>query len=362
MFAIANHQLNEYYKEGMKGVEQVKIKKFGGSSLKDIDHIRDVASFLAKDNDKQIVVVSAREGFTNQIINDAKSISNEPSLREIDQMIVTGEMINAALLAIALNSLGVKAISANAMQLEIISTRDYGDGRILSIDRHAIEKLLDEYQIVVVTGFQGINEKEHISLGRGGSDTTALALAKLFNEECYIYTDVSGVYSVDPRIMKRETYYDSFCFDDMLEFAVSGNKVLSAKAAAIAKDGKVRTHILKSLSDEGTIVDDVESYGVKGIEIVNDIAISHDSGDELQYIILDEQRYAIVKKNGSNVLFNIVGSFMLKAKSDKALCDFLSEKNIKPMLLIARENYIGFIIESEYKNEVLSGLIDIFKL
>ena len=154
---------------------------------------------------------------TNKLISCANDISPTPSLRELDQMLVTGEMLNASLLAIALIKLGVKAISLNAYSLGIYASSNYGNALIKMIDKRRIEDLFLEYDVIVVTGFQGINNKEFVTLGRGGSDTTALALSAIFKTDCLIYTDVSGVYTIDPRESKRYLCLKNISFDQSIK-------------------------------------------------------------------------------------------------------------------------------------------------
>lgn len=202
------------------------VKKYGGSSLANNTKIKQVAKSISLCSDKQIVVVSAPYGMTNKLISCANDISPTPSLRELDQMLVTGEMLNASLLAIALIKLGVKAISLNAYSLGIYASSNYGNALIKMIDKRRIEDLFLEYDVIVVTGFQGINNKEFVTLGRGGSDTTALALSAIFKTDCLIYTDVSGVYTIDPRESKRYLCLKNISFDQMLELSLSGGKVL----------------------------------------------------------------------------------------------------------------------------------------
>jgi len=182
------------------------VVKFGGTSVGDIERIKNVAKKVKKvkeEGNQVVVVVSAMSGNTDYLINLGKQITSNPNKREMDMLVSTGEQISIALLAIALNDIGAKAISFNALQVGIKTTADYTKAKILDIDTTRIRKALDEDYIVVLAGFQGVDENLNITtLGRGGSDTTAVAVAAALKaDRCDIYTDVDGVYSADPRIV-----------------------------------------------------------------------------------------------------------------------------------------------------------------
>ncbi len=337
------------------------IKKFGGTSLKDLKCIEDVAKDIFKTKEKQIIVVSAPSGFTNKILSDAYSLSEKPSLREIDQMIITGEMINASLLAISLDNLGLKAISQNALSLNIEVSLDYGDANILQIDKNKLDSLLLEYDVIVVTGFQGIKETEFLSLGRGGSDTTALAIASLYDLPCYIYTDVAGVYLVDPRTMNEVFPYEDISLSDMLEFSLAGNKVLAPKAAQLAFDKKIPTTILKSLTNKGTDILPIETRGIRGIEIIDNISISNTFEKNSLLYFLDNEEVTSIKKEKSSEysLFTIIGSFLIKTKIYEKVLVILKKYEIKKAII--KENYMALIIPSIYKNIILDNLLNNIK-
>ncbi|MFN3659940.1 MAG: aspartate kinase [Brevinematales bacterium] len=252
------------------------VQKFGGTSVGDIERIKNVAKKVKSTRDaghEVVVVVSAMSGNTDYLINLGKQITPNPNKREMDMLVSTGEQISIALLAIALNDIGAKAISFNALQVGIRTTSDYTKAKILDIDTSRIQKALNEGYIVVLAGFQGVDENFNITtLGRGGSDTTAVAVAAALKaDRCDIYTDVDGVYSADPRIVPRARKYDVITFDEMLELASLGAKVLHDRSVMFAMKYNVPLRVLSTfVENEGTLI--VKEY--KGMEnmVVSGIA------------------------------------------------------------------------------------------
>ncbi|QJR21616.1 Aspartokinase [Brevinematales bacterium NS] len=252
------------------------VQKFGGTSVGDIERIKNVAKKVKATRDaghEVVVVVSAMSGNTDYLINLGKQITPNPNKREMDMLVSTGEQISIALLAIALNDIGAKAISFNALQVGIRTTSDYTKAKILDIDTSRIRKALDEGYIVVLAGFQGVDENFNITtLGRGGSDTTAVAVAAALKaDRCDIYTDVDGVYSADPRIVPQAKKYDVITFDEMLELASLGAKVLHDRSVMFAMKYNVPLRVLSTfVENEGTLI--VKEY--KGMEnmVVSGIA------------------------------------------------------------------------------------------
>lgn len=252
------------------------VQKFGGTSVGDIERIKNVAKKVKATRDaghEVVVVVSAMSGNTDYLINLGKQITPNPNKREMDMLVSTGEQISIALLAIALNDIGAKAISFNALQVGIRTTSDYTKAKILDIDTSRIRKALDEGYIVVLAGFQGVDENFNITtLGRGGSDTTAVAVAAALKaDRCDIYTDVDGVYSADPRIVPHARKYDVITFDEMLEMASLGAKVLHDRSVMFAMKYNVPLRVLSTfVENEGTLI--VKEY--KGMEnmVVSGIA------------------------------------------------------------------------------------------
>ena len=203
------------------------VKKFGGSSVADRECIFRVAERCIEEYRKGndvIVVLSAMGDTTDELIEKAKLITAEPSKREMDMLLTTGEQVSASLLAMAVNSLGVPAVSLNAFQVRMHCTSAYGNARFKRVESERIRHELDSRKIVVVTGFQGVNKYEdYATLGRGGSDTTAVAIAAaLHADACEIYTDVDGVYTADPRIVPNARKLDAISYDEMLELASLG--------------------------------------------------------------------------------------------------------------------------------------------
>ena len=198
------------------------VQKFGGTSVGSPERIEQVAEKVAKfraAGDDVVVVVSAMSGETNRLLGLAKQVCTRPSLREMDVMIATGEQVTIALLAIALNKIGVPAVSFTGAQVPIVTDSEHGKARILSIDETKITAQLNAGKVVIVAGFQGVDEGNITTLGRGGSDTTAVALAAALKaDECQIYTDVDGVYTTDPRVVSRAQRLERITFEEMLEW------------------------------------------------------------------------------------------------------------------------------------------------
>ncbi len=241
------------------------VKKFGGTSVADKERIYNVARRCIEDYQKGndvVVVLSAMGKMTDVLIEQAKDINPNPSKREMDMLLTTGEQTSVALMAMAMNNLGVPAVSLNAFQVTMKTTSAYGNARLKRIDSERIRHELSNRKIVIVTGFQGINKyDDYTTLGRGGSDTTAVALAASLNaDECEIYTDVNGVYTADPRIVKNARKLDAITYDEMLELATLGAGVLHNRSVEMAKKYGVQLVVRSSLNfSEGTVVkEDVE--------------------------------------------------------------------------------------------------------
>ena len=236
------------------------VQKYGGTSVGSIERIQAVAQKIkafADGGDQLVVSVSAMSGETNRMTALAQEIQDVPSLREMDMLLTTGEQVTISLLAMALQQLGCDAISYLGSQVRIVTDSEHGKARIKSIDDHRIHASLDAGKVVVVAGFQGIDEKGHITtLGRGGSDTTAVALAAaLIADECQIYTDVDGVYTTDPRIVPEAKKLDSISIEEMLELAGQGAKVMQIRAVEFANKYKVLVRVLSSFEPgSGTLI------------------------------------------------------------------------------------------------------------
>ncbi len=230
------------------------VHKYGGTSMGSPERIKNVARRVAKwklAGHQLVVVVSAMSGETNRLLDLAKSISSSPDPRELDAIASTGEQVAMGLLALAICELGLKARSYTGAQVSILTDSAYNKARIQSIDESRIRADLDEGTIVVVAGFQGVDERGNITtLGRGGSDTSAVALAAALKaDECLIYTDVDGVYTTDPRVVPEARRLHAVTFEEMLEMASLGSKVLQIRSVEFAGKYKVPLRVLSSLTD-----------------------------------------------------------------------------------------------------------------
>lgn len=257
------------------------VMKFGGTSVANAERINNVAmrikrSYMA--GNKIAVVLSAQGDTTDDLIEKAHEINPSPSKREMDMLLATGEQQSVALMCMALERLGVPAISMNASQCHIYATCDYSNARIKDINCRRIFNELDSKKVVIVTGFQGINNRgDVVTLGRGGSDTSAVALAaKLSADACEIYTDVDGVYTGDPRIISHAKKLKEISYDEMLEFASLGAQVLHNRSVELAKKYGVNLVVRSSLTEApGTIVKEethVESMLISGVAVDKNVS------------------------------------------------------------------------------------------
>ena len=252
----------------------VIIQKFGGTSVKNTERILEVAKKIVerkKMGDDIVVVLSAQGGYTDILLEKAHKISKTPKKRELDVLLSTGEQISIALLAMAIEELGENAISFTAAQLGIKTCSNHNCAQILDIESKKIKQALQEGNIVVVAGFQGIDPHGNITtLGRGGSDTTAVALGvTLGAKEVEIYTDVDGIYSADPRVVKNAKKIDRIVYSEMIEMAGNGAKVLHSRSVELACKYNIKIHLRSSYSwKEGSIIkgeDNMEKEVIRGI-------------------------------------------------------------------------------------------------
>ncbi|CAM8443040.1 aspartate kinase [Candidatus Methylopumilus planktonicus] len=232
------------------------VQKYGGTSVGTPERIRAVARRVARYKSlghQIVVVVSAMSGETNRLIGLAREIMMEPDPRELDVIVSTGEQVTIGMTTLALIELGIKAKSYTGSQVKILTDDAHTKARILKIDHHNIQEDLDQGYVVVVAGFQGEDEQGNITtLGRGGSDTTGVALAAALKaDECQIYTDVDGIYTTDPRVVPEAKKLDSITFEEMLEMASLGSKVLQIRAVEFAGKYKVKLRVLSSFEEEG---------------------------------------------------------------------------------------------------------------
>ena len=258
------------------------VQKFGGSSVADRDRIFNVAGIATRtfsDGNDVIVVVSAQGDTTDELLAKASEINRNPTTREMDMLLSTGEQISISLLAMAMQSLGFPVVSLTGWQMGLRTDSNHSSARIKSLTNTRIQEELSNRKIVIVAGFQGINKSYEITtLGRGGSDTTAVALAaQLRADLCQIYTDVDGVYTADPRKIKNAKKLDHISYDEMLELATMGAQVLHNRSVELAKRYNVNLEVLSSFSGQpGTIVkenDQMEKMLVRGIAKDDDVAV-----------------------------------------------------------------------------------------
>jgi aspartate kinase len=263
------------------------VQKYGGTSVGSIARIREVARRVARfqrEGHQLVVVVSAMAGETNRLLGLARELSANPAPREVDVIAATGEQVTIGLLAIALQDLGLKARSYTGGQVRIVTDDAHTKARILSIDEDAVRRDLAQGNVVVVAGFQGVDKHGNVTtLGRGGSDTSAVALAAALKaDECQIYTDVDGVYTTDPRIVPEARRLERITFEEMLELASQGSKVLQIRSVEFAGKYLVRVRVLSSFEDPdsdstGTLItyeedDDMEHAIISGIAFNRDEA------------------------------------------------------------------------------------------
>ena len=285
------------------------VMKFGGSSVADLDKIRNVAERCIKkwkEGNQEVVVLSAMGKTTDRLLAQAGEISSMPSRREMDMLLATGEQVSVSLMAMTMIQMGVTAISLNAWQVPMHTTSAYQNAKLKRIDSERITKELDSNKIVVVTGFQGINKYDDVTtLGRGGSDTTAVALAAALNADlCEIYTDVDGVYTADPRIVPKARKMPEVTYEEMLEFASLGAKVLHSRCVEMARRYDVNLVVRSSMSEEeGTVVKEttkMEKMLISGVAVDKNIAKIAVSGmkdnPESTFKLLN-----LMAKNGVNI-------------------------------------------------------------
>ena len=259
------------------------VLKFGGTSVGTVERIKSVAERVKRYTDaghKVVVVVSAMSGETNRLVALANSINDQPVTRELDVLLSTGEQVTIALLSMALISIGVPATSMTGDQVQITTDNTYSKARILDISQEAVMSVLDAGKVAVVAGFQGRDEQGNITtLGRGGSDTSAVAIAAAIKaDECRIYTDVNGVYTTDPRVEPRARRMNTITFEEMLELASLGAKVLQIRSVEFAGKYNVPLRVLSSFEDEsedlGTLITFEEQD--MGAPLVSGIAFNRD--------------------------------------------------------------------------------------
>jgi len=258
------------------------VQKYGGTSVETIEKINNIAEHIVKrksEGNDMVIVVSAMGKTTDHLINMAHEISPDPDKRELDVLMATGEQVSMSLLSIALNHLGADAVSFTGQQIGIRTNGSHTKSKIADINEEKIREEHRKGKIVIVAGFQGVNEYNEITtLGRGGSDTTAVALAAKLGAQCEIYTDVDGIYTIDPRLYPRAKKLDCISYEEMLEMASSGASVMHSRSIELAEKYKVPVLVALSRGDiPGTIIKEMdntmENTAITGLAVNNDEAI-----------------------------------------------------------------------------------------
>ncbi len=274
----ANRKTDRIWQEKNGDEMSLIVQKFGGTSVADLERIRHVAKRVAATYDKGndvVVILSAMSGITDHLIDMAREVTESPDSRELDVLLATGEQTTSALLAMMLKSMTYPAQSLLGYQAEVLTDQCYGNARIVDIKGDRIKKLLKERHIVVIAGFQGCDPDGNITtLGRGGSDTSAVAIAATLKADvCEIYTDVDGIYTADPNICQKARKLTAISYDEMLNMASLGAKVLQIRSVGFAKKYNIPVHVRSSFSEEeGTMVVNENS----GMERLVVSGVTHD--------------------------------------------------------------------------------------
>ena len=396
-------------------MNKIIVQKYGGSSVADSDKIKNVAvkiSHKVKEGRKLVVVVSAMGKTTDNLIKLAKEISTDIIPRELDMLLTTGEQVSASLLSIALNDIGIPSKSLNAFQAEIMTTGDYNQARIKNLKTKKIKNLLKENDAIIITGFQGINEEgEIMTLGRGGSDTSAVAIAAALKAKCEIYSDVAGIYTTDPRIHPGAKKLKTVTYDEMLEMSSLGAKVLHSRSIEIAKKFGITVYCGSTFSDEeGSFVmkKNIEQPVVTGLSVmdhqtqvtlsnlpldfnlvqqifekvakeglnVDMISVISNTGLNISFTVIEEKKTHVEKAlsqilkdmKGYNIHYHsgyskisIVGIGM-KSSSGVAAQYFKALEKIPVKLVTTSEIKISCLVEEKYKEKAVKTLVDSFDL
>lgn len=399
-------------------MSQLFVEKYGGSSVATPELIKQIAQSYKpriESGAKFITTLSAMGKTTDQLIALAKQIAYKPNPRELDMLLATGEQVSVALFSIACSEIGIKAISLNAFQAGIKSDKNFNSAIIHSIDKDKLLRYLENYDVIAVTGFQGITDELDVTtLGRGGSDTTAVAIAAVMGVDCSIYSDVAGVYAIDPKLFPNAKKLKYVSYDEMLEMAFLGAKVLHSRSVEIAKKYKVKIYCGKTLSkEEGTYVVDENNileapmvtgasvmenqtratiYGIPkdfallkemfekiaehklNVDMISVIANTDDMS--VSFTIVDdkiEELQQIIKN-----YFSAIGDFKMSFDRDNvkisvvgvgmrngigvAFKFFNALKNVPIKMITTSEIKISCLISSEFKDLALQALVKEFKL
>ncbi len=394
---------------------KIIVQKYGGSSVADTLKIKNVAKKIAskiEGGTKLVVVVSAMGKTTDNLIKLAKEITEEAVPREMDMLLTTGEQVSASLLSISLNDIGIKSKSLNAFQAEIMTTGDFTQARIKNLKTTKLKKLLKENDAIIVTGFQGITEEGEITtLGRGGSDTSAVALAAALKAKCEIYSDVAGIYTTDPRLHPGAKKLKYVTYDEMLEMSSLGAKVLHSRSVEIAKKFGITIYCGSTFSDEeGSFVmkKNIEQPVVSGLSVMDNqtqvtlsnlpldfnlvqqifekvakeglnvdmISVISNTGLNISFTVIEEKKSHVAKAlsqilkdmKNMNVHYHsgftkisIVGIGM-KSSSGVASKYFKALEKIPVKLVTTSEIKISCLVEEKYKEKAVKALVEAFEL
>ena len=340
------------------------VQKFGGSSVKDAERLKNVADIITKTyaaGNQVVVVVSAQGDTTDDFIEKAREVNLKPSRREMDVLLSAGEQISMALLAMTIESLGYPVVSLTGWQAGIQTSSHYSAAKIHRINTERLSMELDKKNIVIVAGFQGINKYDDITtLGRGGSDTTAVALAAALHADlCQIYTDVNGVYTTDPRICKGAKKLDDISYDEMLELASLGANVLHNRSVELAKKYNIKLEVLSSLTRQpGTMVKEVEKVEkllVRGVTKDNDVArisivdIPDEPGNAFRIfatlaqheINIDMILQSIGRDGKKDISFTVATAHMEEAVEALKTCPGIVAENISTRDDVSKVSIVG---------------------
>lgn len=336
----------------------MKVLKYGGSSLENISKIKAVAECVKnklKSSKKLIVVVSAMGKTTNNLTALASQFIIQPKKRELDQLISIGENQSAVLMTLALQNLGVSAISLTGWQAGIFTDNSFGGAFIEEIEISRINSYLKTYDVIVVTGFQGVTLKGDITtLGKGGSDTTAVALAGKFGSKCEIFTDVQGVFTVDPKVFKDAKKLKKISYDDLMEASINGAKVMETRSVEIASKYNVELYISKSLEEKpegtkvGAEVENFEAMPIKNLAVQDDVLplkIQIKKNADLPKI------FEIFSQNFQKVQ----GGIFQQKNQKKYFSCYINEKNAKNIEILLKKHDFNYIFEKSYCKLTLVG-------
>ncbi len=357
----------------------IVVQKYGGSSLSTVEKIKSVARNVTdcvSNGNKLVVVVSAMGDTTDSLLNMAKRISDKPDKRELDSLLSTGEIVSSSLLGIALKSLGYDAISFNSFQIQLRTEGDHGKSLIDDINENIILDSLNRNKIVVIAGFQGINSSGDVTtLGRGGSDTTAVALAVKLRGSCEIYTDVDGIYNADPKVYKGAKKLREIDYEEILELSSLGAQVMHSRSVELAQKYKIKIYVGKSLGEiNGTYIWEgrdmnLESKPVTGIATSDDdIALSIKNIPERGNIIpsifseIGEHNINIDMISQTTPLNGFINVSFTIPKDDLCDCENILSKYISRDNLILDESICKFSVVGTGMRSTSGVAAKIFRL